>query len=147
LAADNGVALGTVGSPWDGGGMDVAAQFEALQKRVTEASSASRDELKERIDKVHADKDARQQTGEAAGSAGGKWAQMKAEVAARMDALKTKIDNRGGQPDARAAEADADQAAAEAAHAIDYASWTVENARLAALDAIDARVFSDGLAR
>ena len=133
--------------------MDVAAQFEALQKRVTEASSAvsagtteSRDELKERIDKVHADKDARQETGEAAG-AGGKWAQMKAEVAARMDALKTKIDNRGGQPDARAAAADADQAAAEAAHAIDYASWTVENARLAALDAIDARVFSDGLAR
>jgi hypothetical protein len=72
---------------------------------------------------------------------------MKAEVAARMDALKTKIDNRGGQPDARAAEADADQAAAEAAHAIDYASWTVENARLAALDALDARAFSDGLAR
>jgi len=134
--------------------MDVAAQFEALQKRVTEASSAvsagsteSRDQLKGRIDKVHADKDARQQTGEAAGSAGGKWAQMKAEVAARMDALKTKIDNRAGQPDARAAEEDADQAAAEAAHAIDYASWTVENARLAALDAFDARAFSDGLAR
>ena len=134
--------------------MDVAAQFEALQKRVTEASSAvsagsteSRDQLKGRIDKAHADKDARQQTGEAAGSAGGKWAQMKAEVAARMDALKTKIDNRAGQPDARAAEADADHAAAEAAHAIDYASWTVENARLAALDAFDARAFSDGLAR
>ena len=134
--------------------MDVAAQFEALQKRVTEASSGvsagtteSRDQLKERIDKVHADKDARQQAGEAAGSAGGKWAQMKAEVAARMDVLKTKIDNRGGRPDARAAEADADHAALEAGHAIDYASWTVENARLAALDAIDARVFSDGLAK
>jgi hypothetical protein len=134
--------------------MDVAAQFEALQNRVSDASSAvraatgeSRDQIKQRADQAHADKDARQQATQAAGSAGGKWDELKAEVAARMDALKAKIDNRPGQADARAAEADADHAAAEAAHAIDYASWTVENARLAALDAIDARVFSDGLAR
>ena len=31
--------------------------------------------------------------------------------------------------------------------ALDYASWTVDNARLAVLDAIDARVYADELAR
>jgi hypothetical protein len=34
----------------------------------------------------------------------------------------------------------------DAAAAIDYASWTVDNARLAVLDAIDARVYADELA-
>jgi len=133
--------------------MDVAAQFEALQKRVSEASSGvhaatgeSRDQIKQRADRAHADKEARQRAAQDAGSTGGKWAEMRAEVATRIDALKAKIDNRPGQTDARAAETDAKQAALEAGHAIDYASWTVENARLAALDAIDARAFSDGMA-
>ena len=33
-----------------------------------------------------------------------------------------------------------------AAAAIDYAAWTVDNARLAVLDAIDARAYADDLA-
>ena len=39
-----------------------------------------------------------------------------------------------------------DQVGPLAAAAIDYASWTVDNARLAVLDAIDARVYADELA-
>jgi hypothetical protein len=125
--------------------MDLAAQFEALQKQAAEASSAvqaatteSRDQLKQRADQAHTDKEARHQADQAAGSTEGKWAELKADVAARMDALKARIDNRPGRADARAAEADADQAAREAAHAIDYASWTLSNAHMAALDALDA---------
>ena len=33
------------------------------------------------------------------------------------------------------------------AAALDYAAWTVDNARLAVLDAIDARAYADGLAK
>ena len=49
--------------------------------------------------------------------------------------------------DAKAAEADALWAERDAEDALDYAIWTVDNARLAALDALDARVYADELAR
>jgi hypothetical protein len=39
------------------------------------------------------------------------------------------------------------QAEADAADAIEFAAWTVDHARLAGLDAIDARVYADDLAR
>lgn len=35
----------------------------------------------------------------------------------------------------------------EASAAIDYAAWAVDNARLAALDALDARAYADELAK
>jgi hypothetical protein len=125
--------------------MDVAAQFEALNKHVSEASSAVRaattespDQVKQRIDQAHADKDVQQQTAQTAGGTEGKWAELKADAAARMDAIKARIENRRGQRDARTAEADVDQTAAEASDAIDYARWTVSYAHMAALDALDA---------
>jgi glycerol-3-phosphate dehydrogenase len=91
--------------------------------------------------------DAKQQAGEAAASAQGKWAQMKADAAARMDDVKAKIDRRNRQLDAKAAASDADWAEGDAADAIDYAEWTVDNARLAVLDAIDARAYADQRAK
>jgi hypothetical protein len=39
------------------------------------------------------------------------------------------------------------QMKADAADAIDYAEWTVDNARLAVLDAIDARAYADERAK
>ena len=51
------------------------------------------------------------------------------------------------QPDAKAAATDADWAEAEAADALDYADWTVDNAQLAMLDALDARAYADDLAK
>jgi glycerol-3-phosphate dehydrogenase len=44
------------------------------------------------------------------------------------------------------AASDADWAEDDAAAAIDYADWCVDNARLAVLDAIDARAYADELA-
>jgi hypothetical protein len=40
-----------------------------------------------------------------------------------------------------------DEHPGQAADAIDFAAWTVDNARLAVLDAIDARAYADDLAR
>jgi hypothetical protein len=54
--------------------------------------------------------------------------------------LKAKAKRRADEVDADMAASDADWAEADASAAIDYADWAVENARLAILDAIDARV-------
>jgi hypothetical protein len=88
-------------------------------------------------------KDARQQAGEAAASTRSKWAQMKADAAARIDDFQAKVDRRTAQLDAELAANDADRAESDAAAAIDYAAWTVDNARLAVLDAIHARASAD----
>jgi len=72
---------------------------------------------------------------------------MKADASAKTDDLQARIDKRAGQIDANLAASDAAWAEDDAAAAIDYATWTVENARLAVLDAIDARAYADELAR
>ena len=56
------------------------------------------------------------------------------------------MDRRADQVDAKVAASEADWAEDDAAEAIDYAAWTVDNARLAVLDAIDARAYADELA-
>ena len=61
--------------------------------------------------------------------------------------LKAKIDKRSRQIDAEAAAADADRAEVNVADALDFAEWTVENAQLAMLDAIDVRASADQLAK
>ena len=72
---------------------------------------------------------------------------MKADAAAKMDDFQAKVDKRNRQLDAKAAAREADWAEADAADAIDYADWAVDSAQLAMLDAIDARVYADGLAK
>jgi len=139
--------------------MDYSGKLDALQKRVAEAKSAvesaaieTRDQLRQRIDQAQVNmnlavKDAQQRADEAGESARSKWAQMKVDAAAKMDDLKAKIDKRAAQHDASVAASDADWAEQDAADAIDYAVWAVDNARLAMLDAIDASVHADDLAK
>ena len=138
--------------------MDFSTQLDDLQQRAADAMTSaraavteSRDQLRQRIDqaKVEVDlaaKDTRQQVGEAAASARGTWAQMKADTAAKLDDFEARMDRRADQLDATVAARQADGAEADAADAIDFAAWTVDNARLAVLDAIDARVYADELA-
>jgi hypothetical protein len=137
--------------------MDYAAQFEALQVKVSEtvlalraAASESRDQLKERIDQAQADADtalegAQQRAGEAGDSARSKWAQMKADAAAKRDDIKAKFDKQGNQLNYEAAAIDASRTAADASDAIDLANWAVENARLTALDALDSQNYAEEL--
>ena len=138
--------------------MDLAAQFEALQNRTAEASSAvraaatePRERVWQRIDQAQVDvnaalKDTTQQAGQGANRAPSKWAQMKADAAARAEDVKAKIDRRADQLDASTAAGEAEWTANAAADAIDLASWAVENARLATLDALEARAYADELA-
>ena len=140
--------------------MDFSAQLDDLQQRVAQTKQAAqaavtetREQVHQRIDQAKVDvdlaaKDARQEDASAAAaSAHSKWAQMKADAAAKMGDLQARIDKRGDQINANIAADDADWAEDDAAAAIDYASWTVDNARLAVLDAIDARAYADELAK
>ena len=139
--------------------MDFSAKLDDLQQRAAQAKAAaqaavseSHKQLRQRIDQAKVDvdlaaKDARQQVGEAAASARSKWAQMKADAAAKLDDFEARMDRRADQHDAKVAGRQADGAEADAADAIEFAAWTVDHARLAVLDAIDARASADDLAR
>ena len=72
---------------------------------------------------------------------------MKADAAARRDDVKAKIDQRTRELDAKTAASEAGWAEADAVDALDFAAWTVSNARLAVLDAIDARAYVDERAK
>ena len=139
--------------------MDFSAKLDDLQQHAAHAKAAaqaavseSREQLRQRIDQARVDvdlaaKDTRQQVDEAAANARGTWAQIKADTAAKLDDLEAKMDRRADQLDANVAARQADGAEADAADAIEFAAWTVDHARLAVLDAIDARVYADDLAQ
>jgi uncharacterized protein (UPF0218 family) len=71
------------------------------------------------------------------------WSAVRAKIAADMMALKTEIAHVKHDHDAKRAENRADRLEEEAGFAIDYAIASVEQAKLAVLDAIDARVAAD----
>jgi hypothetical protein len=138
--------------------MDFSTQLDKLQQRAAEAkasaeaaASESREQLHQRIDQARVDvnlaaKDARQQVDEATASARSRWAQLKADAAVKLDRFEAEMDRRADQQDAKLAARQADGAEADANDALDFAAWTVDHARLAVLDAIDARAYADELA-
>jgi hypothetical protein len=139
--------------------MNFLAQFDDLQKRVAEARTAaqaaateSRDQLKQRIDRAQdeldgAVEDTKLQAGMAADETRSKWAQLKADAADHREDVKARIDKRTRELDAKAAANEAGWAETDAVAALDYAAWTVDSARLAVLDAIDARSYADERAK
>jgi hypothetical protein len=131
--------------------MDYSSQLDGLQRQVADArtgvqaaATESRDQLRQRIDQAQVDQNrAAQRTAEVPASARNKWDQMRVDAAAKMDDVKARMDKRNRQVDADMAATDADMAEADATDAIDYAAWSIDKARLAVLDAIDARAYAD----
>jgi hypothetical protein len=131
---------------------DLENRVEQLQRAVSSAATESRDQLKRRVEQAQADTDralkgARQDAAAATDRAEDSWARMKADAAARMTEVRTRIEKRGQKLDAKAAATDADWAEADAADAIDYAEWAVENAKYVILSAVDARAYADERAK
>ena len=127
---------------------DLEGRVEQLKASVAAAAKENHEQLTQRIDRAHADTDralaqAKQQTSAAADKAQSSWEQTRSDAQARLAELKAKAQQRADQVDADFAGSDADGAEADAYTAIDFADWAVENARLAILDAIDARVYAD----
>ena len=71
------------------------------------------------------------------------WQKTRADAQAKVAELKARAERRANEIDSDIAESDADMADVDASAALDYADWAVENARVAILDAIDARVGAD----
>jgi len=90
-------------------------------------------------------KNAQQEVSEAADGARAKWAQLKADAAAKRSEVKADLDKRTRHMDAKDAAIDADWAEANAAEALDFADWAVGNAQLSILNAIHARAYADNL--
>ena len=88
----------------------------------------------------------KENAGQAADRAQSQWKSMQADGAARMQDLHDRIGRQREQHDVKRAEREAEYAEADAADALDYASWAVEQAQLAVLDAIDARIWADARA-
>lgn len=110
-----------------------AAQKEGHDKVVARTAEA-RASATASVDKV-------KQSLKAARDAGStKWGAMEAKLGADMDALKTRVSEKKRALDAKIAERDAEDAEDDAGFAIDYAISSIEQAKLAAFDAISARL-------
>jgi hypothetical protein len=133
--------------------MDFSSQLDALQRQVADAKTGvqiaageSRDQLRRRIAEADQNRVSKDPHRFAETPAGNKWKQMKSDAAAKMDEVKARMDKRAREMDADMAATDADLAEADASAAIEYAAYMIDNARLAALDAIDARAYASVVA-
>lgn len=134
--------------------MDYKAQLDDLERHVAaikasvaQAANENHEQLKKRITQAQDETDraiagASQQATAAADKAKAGWEQKRAEARADLAALKAKAQHRADQIDANLAATDADAAEADAGSAINFADWAIDNARLAILDAIDARAYA-----
>jgi hypothetical protein len=71
------------------------------------------------------------------------WASVKAKIADDMNHLRADIAHKKHERDVKRAESHAKQLEWEAGFAIDYAIASVEQAKLAVLDAVDGRLAAD----
>jgi exonuclease VII large subunit len=134
-------------------------QLEELQQRVDDAlvevqraAVEDHEQLAARIDKNQQDLQSVVQKGQqrldhAADQIESKWAQVKADASVKVADLKAKMEQRRRERNAETAATEADWAEADAEAAIDLASWATDNARLAILDALDARGYADELTK
>ena len=111
----------------------VAAQKEARDKIMARRDQA-RAAATSAIEKVNQD------IKSAGDSAARNWTALKAKIAADTDALKVGVAQRKRELDGKLAEKRADTLECEAGFAIDYAIGSIEQAKLAVLDAIVGRV-------
>jgi chromosome segregation ATPase len=141
-----------------GGIMSISEQVNAVQARAAELKSSAdqarretNEQVQARISQTKADMAARQsavkeKAGQAAEQTQSQWKSMQADAAAKMQALQDRIGRQRDQRDVKRAERAAEDAEADASDALDYASWVVDQANLAVLDAIDARTWADARA-
>src|SRR6187200_2884612 len=114
--------------------MDFSAKLDELQQRAADAKAAaqaaaseSHDQLRQRIEQAKAEvdqkaSDARQDAHAATDKARSRWAEVKADAAAKLDDFDAKMDRRADQRDAKLAARQADGAEADAADAIEFAA-------------------------
>jgi hypothetical protein len=134
--------------------MNVSGQVDTLQKRAADLKSSfdqarqeTSEQVKARIEQTKTDiaaheNAAKDQAEQAAGRAQSQWKSMQADAAAKMQDLQDRIARKRDQHDVKVAEEDAEAAEEDAADALNYAAWAIDQAKLAVLDAVDARTWA-----
>jgi len=124
---------------------DLSAHAKNVESAVTAAQKEGHDKLVSRTAEARASATAAvdkvKQSIKAASDAGStKWGAMEAKLGADRDALKMRVAEKKRAIDASIAEREAVDAGDDASFAIEYAIASVEQAKLAAIDAIAARL-------
>ncbi len=132
-------------------GKRLSEQLADMSVRVKNAEDAAMAAEKEAHDKIVARKEQARTAAKAAvekinqeiktvgDSAAKDWSTVKAKITADMNALKADVAEAKHEHDVKRAENRAERLEWEAGFAIDYAVASIEQARLAVLDAIDGR--------
>jgi chromosome segregation ATPase len=132
--------------------------IEALQDQISELTASAAqareeggEQVRARIAAIRADMAAqRQQARDEAAQAGDRarsqWQQFSADAAARMRGIQDGMERRRDEHDVERAKTEAEAAEDDALAALDFASWAIEHAEVAVLDAIDARTWADSRA-
>ena len=116
----------------------VVAQKETHDKLVARQEQA-RTAATNAVEKVD------QQIKSVNNSASQHWSALRAKITADMNALKARVATQKHEHDVKRADKHADQLEWEAGFAIDYAIASIEQAKLAVLDAIGARLAAEQL--
>jgi hypothetical protein len=115
----------------------IAAARKEAHDKVTERRAETHAAAEAAIEKVNKDI---KSVGDAASST---WTGFQAKIDADIDALKAGIAQRTHERDVRRAQNRADRLEQEASFAIDYAVASIEQAKLAVLDAVIGRIEVD----
>ena len=131
------------------------AKTEELTKSYASAQKETHEQVKARVAKAHAYVQSASESanrsaaaisdkaGVAKDDAAAKWDQLRSGVSGHVNDLRAKVEAKKDEFDATSASIAADNAESDAEAAIDFASWAIDNAVLAALNAVDARAYAE----
>jgi hypothetical protein len=127
---------------------DLSVRAKSAEQALDAAAKEAHDKIAARKEQAHAAatkavEKVNQEVKSANDTATRNWAAMKAKIADDMNHLKTDIAQKKHERDVNRAESSADRLEWEAGFAIDYAIASVEQAKLAVLDAVDGRLAAE----
>src|SRR5215831_2360834 len=124
---------------------DLSVHAKKAEDTLAAAQKETHDKIMSRWEQARADATAttekvNQQIQSVGESAAKDWNARKAKIAADMETLKAKVVRKKHELDARRAESEADRLEWDAGVAIDFAIASVDQAKLAVLDALAGRI-------
>jgi hypothetical protein len=127
---------------------DLSVRAKSAEQAMDAAEKEAHDKIEARKQQAHAAatkavEKVNQEVKSANESATRNWTTVKAKIADDMNHLKADITHAKHEHDVKRAEKRADRLEWEAGFAIDYAIASVEQAKLAVLDAVDGRLSAE----
>jgi hypothetical protein len=127
---------------------DLSVRAKSAEQALDTAEKEAHDKIVARKEQAHAAatkavEKVNQEVKSATDTATRNWATVKAKIADDMNHLKADIAHKKHERDVNRADSRADRLEWEAGFAIDYAIASIEQAKLAVLDAVDGRLAAE----